>query len=265
MYRKYTINEDLFKVWSEDSAYLLGFLLADGCVQHIPNKKYSIRFELKDIDALETLKDIAGSTAIIKETNYKESPLYLLIFQSKEWVKDLQALGVGPNKAHRLALPNIPKEYIKFLILGFFDGDGSVYINRNKKGSGRLVTSFCSVSRQFLVEIGEFLRNEIEIIPKIYESRPLFYKLTYGGKESYAMYRYLYTNATRFLARKKAIFDLAISKNIGTYITNCCRCNKEITRTSGRTRWCSNCKPTIKKEQCFDKDQRRKEKRRLNA
>lgn len=32
--RKYTINEFYFSKWSHDMAYILGFIMADGCIQH---------------------------------------------------------------------------------------------------------------------------------------------------------------------------------------------------------------------------------------
>ena len=59
---------------------------------------------------------------------------YKIIINSKELCVYLNDFyNVFPNKSLKMVFPdNIPKEYIKDYIRGFFDGDGSIYFT--KKG-----------------------------------------------------------------------------------------------------------------------------------
>lgn len=258
MFKKYSINEEFFETWTEDSAYVLGWVLTDGCIQYIPNKKYAIRFELKDLEAINTIRECIGSNSQIFERKDKINPLYLIVLNSKKLIKDLLDLGVTPSKTKRLRLINIPEEFMKHLILGIFDGDGSVYVKNSKKN--KLLTSYiCSSSKEFLVDIGNFLKERIEIIPKIYEDSPGFYKLRFGGKESYALYYYMYKDSKRFLSRKKEIFENALKEGIATGLAKCIGCGKEIIRTSNRTKWCFDCNIKVHK----DRESKRTEIRRI--
>ena len=59
-YPRLAVNEDYFKKWSSEMAYILGFILADGCIIEGTHKGYSgaLKFGVhpKDIDILEKIK-----------------------------------------------------------------------------------------------------------------------------------------------------------------------------------------------------------------
>ncbi|OXB94766.1 LAGLIDADG family homing endonuclease [Parageobacillus galactosidasius] len=261
MNKKYQVNENFFKTWTEESAYILGWIMSDGCINYIPQKKYEIRFELADLEAIQKIRKAMGSNHPIRERNDKGSKLYGLYINSKKLVKQLLDLGVHPNKAKRLNWPNIPKEYEKDFIRGFFDGDGSVRINNKKNNRKQLTSFFGSICKPFLEKLGQVLRDEIELIPKIYEDTPGFYKLHYGGKESHALYRYMYKDATIYLNRKKEKFEEAIEIKAGIGLAKCKRCGEEIVRTSNRQKWCADCKKEVLREQWRKKYQRQKARR----
>lgn len=257
--KKYKINENFFKTITRESAYVLGWVASDGCIQYIPNKKYSLRFELKDYDILTTIKDLMKTNIPIRKREEKNT--YLLVINNKKIIKSLLDLNMTPNKTYKLQMPHIDKKYYPDFIRGYFDGDGSVYLNKHNKNAPQLVSYICSVNKNFLKAIGNYLREEIDIIPKIHEESPGFYKLKYGAKESYAFYKLIYNDTDLYLKRKKDIFDNAIEIKAGIGLMNCKRCGKEIIRTSGRKRYCSECKKIVLQENERKRNEKRKKKR----
>jgi intein/homing endonuclease len=118
-----------------------------------------------------------------------------------------------------MVLPDIQSEYRKDFVRGYFDGDGSAFLLARKKESNLLGTSFASASKIFLEQIGDILKEDIGLVPKIYKY--IFkndkwadsYKLRYGALESVALYHYMYNhNPEIFLNRKKIIFEQWISE-----------------------------------------------------
>lgn len=134
-----TINTQYFKeINSYNKAYLLGFIAADGAIVQNKNtntKTLTITIHAKDIAVLELLKSELNSSLNIKDINYKSKSLqsYKLDVNhkrfntsKKEIINDLESYGLTSNKS--LTMPNlilnIPKNYKKAFILGYFDGDG---------------------------------------------------------------------------------------------------------------------------------------------
>ena len=134
-----TINTQYFKeINSYNKAYLLGFIAADGAIVQNKNtntKTLTITIHAKDIAILELLKLELNSSLNIKDINYKSKSLqsYKLDVNhkrfntsKKEIVNDLESYSLTSNKS--LTMPNlilnIPKNYRKAFILGYFDGDG---------------------------------------------------------------------------------------------------------------------------------------------
>ena len=134
-----TINTQYFKeINSYNKAYLLGFLAADGAIVQNKNtntKTLTITIHAKDIAILELLKLELNSSLNIKDINYKSKSLqsYKLDVNhkrfntsKKEIINDLESYSLTSNKS--LTMPNlilnIPKNYRKAFILGYFDGDG---------------------------------------------------------------------------------------------------------------------------------------------
>ena len=134
-----TINTQYFKeINSYNKAYLLGFIAADGAIVQNKNtntKTLTITIHAKDIAVLELLKLELNSSLNIKDINYKSKSLqsYKLDVNhkrfntsKKEIINDLESYGLTSNKS--LIMPNlilnIPKNYRKAFILGYFDGDG---------------------------------------------------------------------------------------------------------------------------------------------
>ncbi len=125
-----SVNENYFKKWSSEMAYILGFILADGCIIEGTYEGYSGSLKLgvnkKDIDILEKIKLQLASQhkiSIGKEAAH-------LGITSQVIVSDLKSLGIVYRKSLHENVPIIPKKYIKDFIRGIVDGDGSIHFDK---------------------------------------------------------------------------------------------------------------------------------------
>lgn len=118
----YNVNQDFFKRWSSEMAYILGFFFSDG---NVSSNKSNCGFHLH-------LKDryILGAINKGMESDYPVK-LYenscALRFHNKVLCKDLISLGCIPRKSLKLKFPGIPNKYLSHFIRGVFDGDGSIH------------------------------------------------------------------------------------------------------------------------------------------
>lgn len=172
--RLYSYKHDYFSVIdSEDKAYWIGFIHADGFIRNTKNKynsseKYlSFQLARKDKTHLQKFIDAIESNIPIKDgqTNLN-GKIFLnssIRVRSIHIVRDLIDLGFVPgDKMSNDVMPNIPKQYIKDFIRGLFDGDGCIspyYNTKNKQ-----CCSWCIVGSKNVCEyISELFKNELGI------------------------------------------------------------------------------------------------------
>lgn len=198
--KKYSLNENFFqKIDSEEKAYWLGFLYADGC---IGNKHgYTIQLNLSTIDNnhIEKFRKALNYTGKVKISKRGDSYLHI---SSKATVTNLINVGCVPNKTLILEFPTeeqLPKHLIKHFIRGYFDGDGCLHFN----GYNRSL-SF-SGTNLFLKGIMNYLNREIEIpLKRIFEIKNTkIYSLYIVGKYDMMMVlNHIYGDSTIYLDRK---------------------------------------------------------------
>lgn len=117
--RKYKVNEDFFKEWSHEMAWVFGFLVADG---YVVGENHQIGFAQKDVDVLNVVAEYMDADKHI--ITYDRIPR--LIINSKIIKNDLLEMGITNNKSNSLPFPVVPKEYLPSFIRGVVDGDGWV-------------------------------------------------------------------------------------------------------------------------------------------
>jgi len=130
---KQMINNKFFKEWSSNMAYVLGFVVADGCVMKRKDRKDSFIFNIttKDREHLENIQKAMCSKYQIglkSGGGSRERNISFVQITNKEICLDLINLGVIPRKTYNLGEIKIPDEYFADFARGFFDGDGTVYI-----------------------------------------------------------------------------------------------------------------------------------------
>lgn len=138
--RKYSVNDDFFKTWSNDMAYILGFWWADGYIrkrQHRYTNTYGFGLaqNTKDIYLLKEVLLKMGSNNPIYTPKSRPDGSHFEI-NSKIIFDDICKLGGSPRKSKTIMFPkDLPPKYLSDFIRGYFDGDGCITLNGKYKRS----------------------------------------------------------------------------------------------------------------------------------
>lgn len=155
--RRYSLNENFFKKWSHNMAYILGFWFADGHID-IKANVFSITQHISDQYLLkEILKKMGSNSRLIHHNN-----CVVLRINSKTIVKDIIAIGGKPAKSLDCVFPTIPNEYLPDFIRGLWDGDGCIS-NSKWRGYDYYRASLFSGSSQFIRAAKEIINKNIPL------------------------------------------------------------------------------------------------------
>lgn len=214
--QKYNDVNSLFfkKINSEESAYFLGFLYADGCVQ-IKNSAYIVSLKLKSNDQciIEKFRDIMSPSSPIKsyEDKHTQNTYSYFRINQKEICDQLISHGCVPNKSLILEFPKtVPDELIRHFLRGYSDGDGCIYVNhvKNKYGIPYDNTIWKIVStRQFCEQTAKIIKEQLDISCSLSLARPKNNQITTtlvvgGNLQSKKVLDWLYQGTTLYLPRK---------------------------------------------------------------
>ena len=195
--RKYHINQDYFKSWSHNMAYVLGLWFADGCIYG--GKMFDITLHNKDKYILKKVAEELSYEGQLYD--YVDRQAARINFSCVVIYNDIINLGGKENKSLDMDFPNIPKEYLSDFIRGYFDGDGCVM---RLKG-GRINSAFTSESKKFLDNLHQILKEEAGVEGGSYD--PSCVSLKFGKKDSIKIGNYMYKNDPElFLLRKQQKF-----------------------------------------------------------
>lgn len=164
-HRKYKINENYFDdIDDHHKSYLLGLLMADGS-NNLDKNTITISLIEEDIDVINYLKDRIEYDNTIKYVEPKKSThkrQAKLDIHSKRLSESLKKLGIVKNKTHFCEFPRIKSIYNYSFICGYFDGDGSFYINQDKNkyqvsitGNSKLIEYISSIFPAYI-----YVRNK---------------------------------------------------------------------------------------------------------
>jgi len=214
--RKYTCEDRFFEtIDTEEKAYWLGFTFADGCIT-TNNKKLLVQYWLSfsDKEHLEKLNNsISGSYPINVykySSGYSEGKGYRcnLCIKYETMAKDLINHGCVQNKSLILTFPKLRKNLVHHFIRGYFDGDGSIFIN-NYKNRGVLYTrpgiNICG-TKEFLETLSIYLDYSQCIYKEKRKSTNTYTYKVYGNKRVLPILNYLYKDASIYLDRKHKLF-----------------------------------------------------------
>lgn len=220
--KSYVENPDFFSIIdSEIKAYLLGFFAADGHIETTGALKVGVG--IKDSHIVMLFNKVLCNNKC--SLNCKNG-MVKFACKHPNIRRDLHAMGFDNNKTYTWKkLPNINEKFMPHFIRGYFDGDGSVSVDRRIQG-----TKLSGYNKQF--NIACYNKEILEQVAKILQVTK--YKINYqentnftiqGGlikkssvyslnvhdtEELNKIYNYLYSNATFFFKRKKDKFSLAI-------------------------------------------------------
>lgn len=196
-------NEDYFNVIdNEHKAYWIGFIYADG---NVTKNRLRIEVQSQDIEIINNIRNDLCSTNKIIEIKNNNKNNVAIGFCSNKTVKDLNKYGIVENKTFKLkGIPNIPDNLIKHFIRGYFDGDGTVYIN-SKADSLRV--GFYG-TKELLMSVQKYLNEKIETSLNLIYEKSGCWLLSYAKlSDIKKIYDYLYSDSELFLKRKKLKFQ----------------------------------------------------------
>lgn len=214
--RKYSCDETFFeKIDTEERAYILGLLFADGCVMDDSSIRLGLQSRDRDIlikinTLLKNSRPISVTKLSDKHPNWQDH--HRIVFQSKKMKDDLVSLGCTPRKTFSLKFPinHIPERLLHHFIRGYFDGDGCFYAGKLKSGSrkgdikysvGMVSTkSFCKTVEQL---IKKYTDVNVYTDARFPERNNSTRQIKISGRiGSYKFLGWIYKDATIYLQRK---------------------------------------------------------------
>jgi len=191
--RIYGVNQNYFKEWTHNMAYILGLWWADGGTD---GRSFIISLHKKDIDLLkEILKEMNSNHPLTTRFNCMNIKINSVVI-----VRDVINLGGKLKKSLDIGFPFVPEKYMPDFIRGCFDGDGSIYYDTNGKSYR---SSFCGGSREFMLELQKIMQNSIPGFTcrfvKITQKMGTFVCGNALKKDSIRYYLYMGVNNTRRL------------------------------------------------------------------
>ena len=197
--KKYSLNENYFKkIDSQEKAYFLGFMFADGNISKKQNQ-CRITLQRKDKYMLEKFQKLLETNEPLSWV--KQNKAWKLSFTSPKIKQDLINHGCMPCKTFKIEFPLWLRENLKpHFIRGFVDGDGSIsiqFVNNHKQKQLRVKIS----GRE------NFLKNILSlsnIRGHIYKyDYHVIYHLHFLSSFAITFCNWLYKDASIFLERKR--------------------------------------------------------------
>ena len=203
--RRYSLNEQYFDcIDSEDKAYWLGFITADGGVNH---KRLMITLKYDDYDHLYKFKrNIQATQHIYYYCNIKKKdPTVVLEIVSRPLVRSLAQYTITPNKTFTVKPPTLDSSLLRHYWRGVIDGDGC------------LTRSWCETYSSWKVYlcgnshiVGGF-RDWISLCglkyANILPDRNIFKVMYHGKKLPYDIASVLYEGSSVYLDRKYQLYQ----------------------------------------------------------
>lgn len=187
----HAVNEQFFDTWTSDMAYVLGFILTDGCVS---GNTVSISQAVPE--PLEAIKRMMSSEHPINLVSNGGNPLYTLNICRKSFVTAIGKRGIYPAKSLTVELPYVPDAHFPDFLRGVIDGDGWAH------PKGYMVT-ITSGSKEFAEQLTERLITAG--FPFRTEHDGYAYRIKLSGKDEIKrLESYLYYDPNAFyIARKR--------------------------------------------------------------
>ena len=206
------IDQTVFdSIDTEEKAYWLGFLFADGNIAS-KEDKLEINLSSKDIDHLNKFKKFINSDAkdrICKTKSGHEQCRFSV--RNKHLWEELNSKGCIPNKTLILKFPDEKifkdKSLIRHFIRGYFDGDGTIGVYNGKYGT--IFNIGIASTKSFLEDVQKYIGIKGVIknaTCNTYESK--VFVLHYSSLKARRVSRYLYENCNVCLTRKYNIYEM---------------------------------------------------------
>ncbi len=191
-------NHSFFEgINTEDKAYWLGFIMADGCVSISQRPKVVISLKRDDANHLFAWhKSIQSHHRFCdKKDGSLASSRY-----SKKMCNDLIALGCVPRKSLILQFPTIQKNFLHHFVRGYFDGDGCASWHNKNQPTWQLRLTFIG-TRDFLQK----LQSIVGVTNKLFPTGKAWAFQIGGNKQAKRVCDWMYKYSSIYLGRKREV------------------------------------------------------------
>ena len=212
--RKLSLNDDCFDIIdTEEKAYWLGFLYADGSVC---GNDISLTLHSQDSEHIEKFKQFTNYGGITRVYSNKGlDTLYCRVtIVNKHLSETLKAQGCVERKSLILKYPKgLAKELHRHFIRGYFDGDGCIGYSKVRD---RYVINLLG-TKEFLEEVNNIFKDNLGIViksPKIAKKpNKNVYQFCYGAyMDIEKILKFLYEDSNIYLERKYKRYKDFINK-----------------------------------------------------
>jgi hypothetical protein len=196
---------------TEEKAYALGFIIADGCIRERQGNRspgLSLKLAIADEDHVRLLRDIISPDSNITYTKNPNGLRYAEFYIADEKLsKSLIEKGVLPRKTYDPREPvSVPSHLLHHWIRGFFDGDGCVYIPKRDRHRVTIVLAGYGPSatpNPTLMFIAHKFNEVYSRATKtIQRSKKGVDSLAYTNSAARIFINWIYENATLYMKRK---------------------------------------------------------------
>lgn len=155
--RIYRVNDDFFdSINTQEKAYTLGFIYADGC-NYPPRNQVSISQAEQDKDILDKITALIQPQKPLTSAHHSLSHQlqYRLSIRSAQISRRLKECGVVQRKTFQITFPNwLASQMIPHFVRGYFDGDGYIGVSKYRNTSLQIVgtESFCSSLQKIFLD-----------------------------------------------------------------------------------------------------------------
>lgn len=212
--RRYEVNHDYFEsIDTEEKAYWLGFLFADGCVRKTKSgSQLVLKLSVKDEEHLKLFKsninsehkiDYYQNKTVSKKGTLSTSDNCVIRINSNKLIEDIINQGCTPRKTFTIDKPTIDEKFYKDFIRGYYDGDGNFFYSEKTKMS--VVTIVCASEkfREFLIEVISKIPN----IGNIHEDKEKYNIKIVNIVGIVSFLDYVYKESNIHLERKKEYYE----------------------------------------------------------
>lgn len=196
------IDETFFQqIDTQDKAYSLGFIFADGCVYESKGKLTGFRVQIKENDRaiLDYIKKCLAtdySVKLVPRTDCGDQ--VSLCITNVILANQLVTLGCVPRKTKIVKFPNIKVCLLRHFLRGYFDGDGGIQ-NSHKYYVYPCVT-ICA-SYDFAKKLQEVCLDEFGAKSYLRFNRNIW-KVSFNKRNAMLFMNYIYQGANFSLERK---------------------------------------------------------------
>ena len=202
------VNYKFFDEWTPDSAYVFGFILADGWIGYgrtTSGNKSIIQIEVHVKDT-NVLHRIAASMDFQGSFTYQRRAVKFSVHNPYMTQRLIEKGMPYEDKSHTATFPvNVPDSCLRHLIRGLIDGDGYSTYDGNTYKIG-LCGTYDIVSH-----VHNLVPVDLSTI-KIQQSTSNCYYFNVQGQKAFKIAEWLYEDCTIWLTRKRQAYIEAKTK-----------------------------------------------------